>query len=179
MRRAPLFICIFTSIVSITAIVISGISFFVVSHNVKVSRNNLQDIAGKIILTNTDRIAVQDLSELFKQREIDINRLNNLSVNKNRPLNFIQHMEIIAHLTGSLLALRAEEVKSDPSVLLFHITADGNETGLRNLIKLIETLPYEISIDNFSFQRDPMLALGGTNKKSTAHLLLTMKVKAQ
>lgn len=176
MRFTPLYAFIVTSVVSAAAIGASGASFFIVSRNIQTSRDNLQEMAGEIMSMNADHSRILSLSELFKQRADDISRLNNLSVNKQRPLDFIERIESIAHITNSTLALGADEVKGDPTTLLFRVAADGNEIGLRNFIKLIEALPYQISIENVSFQRDMNTPVQG---KPNAHLILALKVKAQ
>ena len=176
MRLTPFIKFTLTSALSAFSIATLGFIFFAVARNVQESRNNLNTIVSNITSSEKDRDRIIHISDLLKDRAQDINRLTSLSVNRARPLQFIERIEEIGHVTNTILALSVDEAKGDANSLIFRATIDGTEASVRSALRLIEALPYQLAIENFSFQRDSGQQV---SLKPPAHLTIAMRIKTQ
>lgn len=154
-----------------------GFVFVYISNNMHEARAELSKTVTEISLMEKDQIHLAYMSDLLKDRNADVVRLMALAVNRDRPLQFIERIEKIGHITNTVLALNIDEAKSTPESLMFHAIIDGTDTSIRNMLRLIEAFPYQITIENLSFQRE--LNQDTASLKPDAHLKITMRVNAQ
>ena len=167
---------IISSILLISIVTLSFI-FIYISNNVRRAYANLGKTVTEISLIEKNQINLGRISDLLAERHTDVRRLTALLVNRDRPLQFIERIEKIGHLTNTILALNIDETKSTPESLMFRVVIDGSEISVRNMLRLIEALPYRITIENLSFQRE--LNQDTSSLKPSSHLNITMKVNAQ
>ena len=87
----------------------------------------------------------------------------------------------MAHLTNTKIALAVSETKGSADSLSFSATLEGSEKSVRTMLALIQILPYQITIDNISFQQDIPNAADSTQGStfSITRLILAMRVKTQ
>ena len=177
MRISPFVTFIITGSVLLVIIAILGFIFIYISNNVSSTRNELGRTVTEISLMEENQTRLTRMSDLLQERKSDITRLTNLSVNRDRPLQFIERIEQIGHLTNTILSLNIDEARGTSESLMFRASIDGSETGVRNMLRLIEALPYQITIENMAFQREPNL--DAASLKPNSHLNISMRVKAQ
>lgn len=159
------------------SLAVLGFAFIYISNNVRAARNELSKRVTEISLLEKNQTNLGRMSDLLQQRNTDIERLMTLAVNRDRPLQFIERTEQIGHITRTLLALSIDEARSTAESLVFRAIIDGNETSVRNMLRLIEALPYQITIENLSFQQEHGQDIASS--KPNAHLNITMRVNAQ
>lgn len=157
-------------------------AFILVSRNVQSYRDTLGMTATSISSSEQNFNRLAKIQDLIKNRRSDIKRLENITINRKQPLQFIETIEKISHLTNTRVALAADEIKGNTESLLFRAAIEGNDKNVRTVLALIQSLPYQIKIDNLAFQRDvPRTAnKGGQPTTDTiTRLTLAMKVKTQ
>ena len=160
-----------------------GFSFIFValSNNVRTYRGTLTATAARISSGEKKMSYSMAISNLIKKRATDIQRIQRISVDPKRPLQFIEIIEQIGRATNVKILLTVDEKKDDAQELLFHATLRGNEKDVRAMFALVEQLPYRIKIVNISFQRDSPAGLNKTQDtlSTMTQLTLTIRVATQ
>lgn len=181
MRMSPLKKIIIISLVSSAAI--AGLLFIliIISGNVQNYRDTLAATDAKIATGEKDFDRLAKISDLLKNRQADIGRLQAITIDRQRPLVFIEAIEQIAHVTNTKIALAVNETKASADSLSFGATLEGSEKNVRTMLALIQTLPYQITIDNISFQRDiPNTSGAGQGPLlPITRIILAIRVKTQ
>ncbi|MDP3769395.1 MAG: hypothetical protein Q8R40_00465 [bacterium] len=177
MRISPFTKFIVKSSLLLIAIALLGFTFMYLSNNVLKSRAELGNTVTQISSIEKNQARLVRTSDLLNKRSADIARLTALSVNRDRPLQFIERMEQIGRITNTVLSLNIDETKSTAESLMFRLVIDGTDTSVRKMLRLIEALPYQITIENLSFQKD--INQDPASLKPGSHLNIVMKVKAQ
>jgi len=156
-----------------------GFAFWFISSNVQDYQNNLEQTVTTISSIKTDFERISQITDLLKTRAVDVNRLQQLGVDRKRPLQFIKTIEKIGHLTNAKITLSVSDAKATADSLFFGAIIEGSPQDIRTILALILSLPYQISIESLSFQRGDtgLLSRGGT--PPATRLTLTMKVKTQ
>ncbi|MDP3769679.1 MAG: hypothetical protein Q8R40_01910 [bacterium] len=156
-----------------------GFGFWFISSNVRDYQNNLGQTVTKISSIEADFQRISKITDLLKTRSADIGRLQQLGVDRKRPLQFIETIEKIGRLTNTKIALSVTDAKSTSDSLFFGATIEGSEQDVRTMLALILSLPYQINMDSLAFQRADTSASRGSVSIPPARLVLTMKVKTQ
>jgi len=156
-----------------------GFGFWFISSNVQDYQTNLGQTVTKISSIETDFQRISKITDLLKTRSADIVRLQQLGVDRKRPLQFIETIEKIGHLTNTKIALSVTDAKSTSDSLFFGATIEGSQQDVRTMLALILSLPYQISMDSLSFQRADTGTSQGSKSILPTRLVLTMKVKTQ
>ena len=143
---------------------------------------SLDAIAEKIASREQDRVKANHVGTTLKKRASELARINGLFVSKTQPVNFIEDLEAIGRATGSDVKVAANEAGDSTDMLVFHLTASGSSSGLRRMVRLIELMPYEVVIDDVSYQTGG-IATGGNGLSVApgpllgATLAATLRVK--
>lgn len=160
----------------VTALLISfvwaGISagiFWYLSSGVREIGAELETIELQIVRLEKERASAVLSAELAKRRPADITRIRAFFVNRERPVAFIEALEGLARDTGVEILLNAEERASRPGFLAFRIGLKGAKEGLLTHLRLMELMPYKISVEDVVFRED----LAGSE------LILLFQVKTQ
>lgn len=122
---------------------------------------------------------MKKIYDLIKNKNQDIQRIERIAINHQRPLVFIETIEQISRTTGTKMTLTVNEIPDDAQALMFRTSFEGGETNIRRILALIQQLPYQIHIESISFQRDTPLNTASRQNTLplTTHLLLAMKIK--
>jgi len=177
----PLKKLIITSIVSLALITGLTLVFVIFSNNVRLYRNTLAITAAKISSGEKNFAHMVAISDLMKKHAQKIARIRYIAIDSSRPLPFIETIEQIGRSTNLKVILTVDEKKKDTPSLLFRATLEGSEGNIRAMIALIQQLPYQVKIEDISFQRDisPSLGSGQIIPSTPTRLFITMRVATQ
>ena len=103
------------------------------------------------------------LAGLFRDRQEDFNQLSQFFVDRQQPVDFIEKLENLGREIGVSPTLLADEGRSKKDSLFFQISAEGSESSLRHFLRALELLPYDLTIQEFSFERN-----SGANQSQTS-----------
>jgi hypothetical protein len=110
----------------------------------------------------------------------DLERIKKSFFEKDNPLDFIETLEKTAKISSVLSEITPVEGESDSS-RTFLISAAGNYPNLFKFLKLIEIMPYKVSIEKANFRKQlaggAPLKLGETARAGDLRLDLTIKVE--
>ena len=181
MRITPLKKIIITSLIALALIAGLLFAFVMLSNNVQAGRDMLAITAAKISSSEKRFVHLVTILDRIKNRTQDIQRIQHIAIDPYRPLPFIETMEQIGRSTNVKIALGVDEKKEDTPSLLFRATLEGNENNIRSMLALIQQLPYQITIEHISFQRDipPIFNSRQPIASTMTRLLLTMRVATQ
>lgn len=168
---------ILTLIVLCVVIAVLLFILIIASRSVRNYRDALGVTVTKISEDEKDFDRLNNISSILKNQQQYIQRLQDIAVNRQRPLKFIETIEQMGHLTHTKISLTVSEIKGSTDALLFNATFEGNRNDTRRMLALILTLPYHITIESMSFQHTTPNALN--TSQSTTRMTLTMRVKTQ
>lgn len=181
MGITPLKKFIITSIILLALIAGLSFAFVIISNNVRAYHDTLALTAAKISSGEKSFTHMITISDLMKNHAEDIGHIKHVAIDPRRPLPFIETIEKIGRTTNVKITLTVDEKKENTPSLLFHAILVGTENNVHTILALIQHLPYQIKIENFSFQRDVPLIFSSKQITSSTitHLILTMRVATQ
>ena len=181
MRNAAFKKLIAASIVSLAGSAGLLFIFITASDNVQNHRKALATTVTKLTSGEKDFDRLNRISDLLKNRQSDIKRLQGIAVERARPLAFIETIEQIGHLTKVKVSLGVDEIKGSGDSLFFGATLEGTEKSVRTMLALINALPYQIAIESITFQRDIPggVSNAGSFFQPVTRIVLAMRVKTQ
>ena len=166
---------IITSVITLAGISISLYAFIAASASLRDYRTTLTATITRIAVDEKDFNRLTKISDILKTRSSDIQRFQAIAVDRQRPLKFIETMEQIGHLTSTKVALSINQGGGDPAFLSFGATLEGTETNVHAMLGLIQALPYQISIENITFQRD----ISTNSPQPIVHIVLVLRIATQ
>lgn len=139
----------------------------------------LGDLEENLLTLEEERASARHLKRVLEEKEEDLAQIRAFFIDRKQPVEFIEYLEGVARATGNTIALDVTE--SGPGEpLLFRLTIEGKERDATRYVSLLGSMPYEIRIQDLSFQRlDPTVA-GSLSPRGArapeARLLLTLYV---
>lgn len=125
--------------------------FFYIASFVRDARAGLVEIRQEIASHEERRKAVKDTEILLSERASDIEKIRAAAIDKREPLMFIEYLEGIAARTGNRISFEALAGIND--TLQFRITIEGGEDKVLRLFRLLEVMPFAVSMREFNFYR--------------------------
>lgn len=122
----------------------------------------------KYIITQANKISKnrEELSNIQKQREelrlssyflkenhSAIQELLAFFVDPKQPIAFIKTLEKLALLTNTKISIPTASKNKQENILNFSIALEGEKNNVLQYLKLLELLPYDISINDISINR--------------------------
>lgn len=141
------------SFASLSAVLALTLIFGALAGRVLASRNKLAEIQASIHMREERRAGAKTLAATLGARQADIARIRSFFIDPVRPLGFIEALEELGRRTDTAVAIDVNEQKRDAAHLGFRITLEGTEESLITMARLIELLPYDVSMEEFMFQR--------------------------
>ena len=138
----------------------------------------LGELQSKIEAMREDRERARDLAVILERRKSDLDRIDKFFVNRERPVAFIEAIERLGAATGNKIAIDVAEARDDGQRLGFRLTLEGGENNLLRYVRLLETLPYKLEMEETFFQRN-MPDSSGVPKTAAVRLILSFKVRAR
>lgn len=168
----------FTLTLIISVVLVGALFWFYayMTSSVRQAGSNLAEIEAEITSLEEERKQARIVERILEKRGEDIARVNAFLVSRERPIQFIEELEGLAKATGNLMALAVDSPAGGGGDLLFRITLDGTEAGVSKYLKLFELLPYDIRIEDFSFQK---ITEGDKPAGTDTRLTLQIGVKAR
>lgn len=167
---------------AVLLIVLMGWGFWSLMTSAAGSRQNLNDLESQTISIDTSREAARIASAIIRNRQNDIQRVNNFFVDKNKPINFVEDLESSAKRLGNDFIIDLDEGRSKGGLVYFRLTVSGTEKSTRQYLKLLELMPYKISIEEMEYQdlgkggvRPPHSILSNIDNLFTLTLLINVK----
>lgn len=178
----------YISTVSVILIFAIGAAFGFWRTKEKVSNfeRDIVDIESKIIFHEEERERSDRTARLFDDQTEASARINNFFIDRANPIPFIESLETIARETGTAMALNVNETITKEDELLFSVTIEGADKNVRKMLQLIELIPYDVGIEEFSFQKitttERSFIQQSSSQKTlqnspTARLRLSLRVK--
>ncbi len=167
-RRAS-YITIAVSFLLVTGL--GGATFFLYQH-LQTVKTEIQSIQERIAILETEKSAIRDFQIIQMERKTDIDHIKAFFIEKDRPLLFIETVEMLGRKTNTKLSLDAEVPKQNEPHFTFRVTAEGTYRDVVRLLTLIERLPYEVAIRSYG-----ITVLTADREK--ARLTIALQVKTQ
>lgn len=142
------------------------------SYAVSAGRSSLEFSGKRLVIAEENQKALEDYAE-------DVERMKKTIFYKERPLEFIETLENIARLSGSIIEITPIEGKD--SLNIFLVSAEGDFPSLFKFLKLIEVMKYQVVIEEANFEKSSsVVSVTGQAAKSAAvsgqmRLNLTLK----
>lgn len=135
---------------------------------IEASRAALEESQNRVALLEDQRFQARILMELLKKRAHDLERVRTLFiVDHERPIAFIEAMEALAERTGASIKLTIDSNNRDAKILGLHAVITGSEANVQTMLRAVELVPYQISIDELAFQGNHG-AVGGAGHAARA-----------
>lgn len=146
---------IFTSIVSFVVVGILAVTFWRVFSDVRDAAGDLSLIESRIADLENDHRTALAVSEVLKEKSSDLERIGRFLIDRERPVGFIEDLERLAEFTGNKVAIDvvSSEKGRSPDILNFRLTIEGEEKDVFRYLRLLELAPYEISVEDFAYQK--------------------------
>lgn len=93
-----------------------------------------------------------DLKTLLREHRGDFDRMRALSVSRANPVAFLKKFEAIAAMARTAITIDLDNREVAGNALSFRFTVEGAEENVLAVFRLIETAPYELTIDDLSIQ---------------------------
>lgn len=142
-----------TVIVTPLLVGVFGWLYIAMASAVRRADSGLAQVEASIAGLERERRQARIFERTIEGREKDLARIENFFVDHERPLEFIEQLESLAKVTGSLIALNIESPTAGGRDLNFRITLDGFEPNVARYLKLFELLPYEIKVQELTLQK--------------------------
>lgn len=170
-----------TSSAALAAVGVSLVIFFMLSRYVSTSAARFEEIEFRISTLEEERKFADLAKNFLVERAGDLERVRRFSPNRERPVELIEAFEALARKTGNSSVLDFDEEKSKTAGLVFRVTVDGTEKNIRRYLKLLELMPYQISVEDLTFQQLASTGESALKKASgvpvTHRLILALNVK--
>jgi len=153
--------------------------FWRMSHRVARADIVLAEIQGKIDGLFEERRQSRTLEAILVKYRDDIRRIEEVFVDRARPVAFIEAIEELASKTGNAIAIEVNEPGSEKRALSFRITLEGERDNLLTYIRLLENLPYKIETTEMFFQKDVADFASVPKPRPPARLLLSFLVRTK
>lgn len=138
----------------ICLLVISALIFglFYMSSNIFSADGEFAAVDAKINELYQERKRAETVNMLLTEHKDDIIRLHHFFLDRQHPIDFIQQLENVARATKNTLTLGVNEGTADTSSLSFRITVDGTQSSIRTFIRILDALPYSVTLGSITFQ---------------------------
>ncbi len=153
MRFAVLNKFVVTVVLALVAVSTSFVIFWWLLLYVRNSAMRLGDVESKIAVSEEERKVARAAETFLKEQERDLERIRLFSPNKERPVEFIESIESLGKDTGNSIVLDFDEGRSKGANLVFRITVEGTAQSVRQYLRIMELMPYEIHVEDLAFQR--------------------------
>lgn len=120
---------------------------------VKTSNITLRGMEEKITELEVKRKMASEIQTLLQDRAKDLARISSFSVDKERPVVFIEALEEAAKKSGNRVTIGFSEGKSKNKDIFFQLVVEGSESSVLKYLKLLEFLPYKIKVEEVALQR--------------------------
>lgn len=147
--RTVFFITVTVSCIALGA---SAYAFTRLANRVLNYRTTLEILDAQISALEEKRMHARRIDTLLKGRAADLARVKASFVER-RPIALIEEIERIADHTKNNLVLEIIEDGSVPRDVELRLSIEGSEQSVRAMLQLIELLPYQVSIDDLTFER--------------------------
>ncbi|MBI2637498.1 MAG: hypothetical protein HYW88_01230 [Candidatus Sungbacteria bacterium] len=131
---------------------------------------SLEEMKVKIATLEARQSRLKNIEESFQGSKDDIERIEGLLVDRSDPLKFFESLYSIASSSNVLITLQFSSVGIPPEKLKddkpqfgvsMRIAADGQTKNILAFLGLLETLPYELTVDDIS-----LLSAGGATLRA-------------
>lgn len=174
---------ILTSGISFAVTVALAWGFLYLAYGVISARSSVGTVMERIAKVETDIAQANTFKDILEDRSDDIEHIEKLFVDRERPVELIERLENIATSTRVVLLIDLGAQSSDEEFLDLRLTLEGSNQGLLKYLSLLELLPYEIKIGEIAFQQSgseqPGIAKSGLAGARNSRLLLSIGVRAQ
>lgn len=173
MNLPPLYKCVLAIMLSV--MLVGGLAYLFVwiSKDVERARFALKEKESIIAAIESDHKRSLATEDLLEAHAGDIARMKGFIVNRRAPVRFIERLEDLARMTKNSISLLAEEGRNNEDTLFFRITFDGTETSVRNILRIIDAMPYDIAIESVSYENG-----SSTDADRGAKLIVSLKATA-
>jgi len=142
----------------------------------------LEEASQKVISLERERRDARRTGSLLLTREKELEPLIQFFVDRERPVAFLEHLEEVARRTRNTLAVDVGQEQQDESALALRLTIEGNRKSLLQYLKLLELMPYQITVEDIAFQDISGGASARSGKQTaapSAQLLISIRVKTK
>lgn len=155
-------------------VIASGGLFFWLNLRVQGSAAERERIETEIASLEEDRRRARQAELVFEEKKAELERLKNVFISPEKPVEFIEGLEKIARGTGNSISLDLVSEKLVGGAFSFRISVEGTEESTAKYLSLLELMPYEIAIEEFTLQRT-RAAPGGREKEARLSVVINVK----
>ena len=139
--------------ISLVVLIFWGWVLIRLLRQVKNAGITLRELEGKIVELEAKRKEAGDIQTLLQDRAEDLAKINSFSVNKERPVIFIEDLEDAARKTQNRVIIDFDEGRSRDKNIFFRLTIEGSKDSVLKYLKLLEFMPYQIKVEEMAWQK--------------------------
>ena len=144
----------------------------------------LTNIQERTEALSEERESAKRICNLFAERHEDVARINNFFVDEKSPITFIEALEELGRTTRNLVTIDLDQAFSKDGLLGFRLNVEGSEESLLRYLSAVELMPYEITVEEWSFRRGAGSAESSAGSLSSQNaalhrLTVTLRVRAR
>lgn len=93
------------------------------------------------------------LKTLLREHSADFDRIRALGISRTNPVAFFKKFETLGAVTRTAIAIDLDNRETAGDMMAFRFTIEGAEENVADVLKLMESAPYQLIIDDLSIQR--------------------------
>lgn len=137
---------LFVVLVNLCALLLWGGAFFYLGN----LKDRLAMRTAELSQVRANTLAAASLEKLLSETEGDRAKLREFFVTEETTAVFLEKLESLAQATGvefDPISLQKEE-----KTLVLHFQSTGSFSAIYSFLKMVETLPYKLSLENFEIR---------------------------
>lgn len=171
---------ILTAAIAAVGVLAAGSAFGWLALHTGIILKNLEEVETKLAAMEYGRKNAYAIRNVLKEKRVITSRIRALFINRDRPIAFLDEITRLGKITGNNVVLDYSEQESDQESLAFRLTVEGAAENTLKYVKLLELMPFALSIESINWQAfSPADAAGNTRdgKLPDTRTLLTIRVK--
>lgn len=178
MRFTPLQKFVFTVSLAIVGVGLLAWFFWWTVRTVDSVRLEIAEINSRIASREEQRKSVLAFARLVEGRPHDFERIVGHLIDPSNPVTFIEALEGLAKKTQNKIKLDVGSATISEGELIFNVAVEGTKQNVFKYLKLVELLPYELTIEGFDFNASgTRTQSAGTGAPSRTELQTILRVK--
>lgn len=168
------------AVFSISSILLIAFLIYPFFKEIKANSEELLLEKKKIILLQKEKGNLQKLGEIYKTHQSDLNKIENLFIDPELPVEFINFLEKNASASQVRLkisALTKRTEKQDPWPSLFsQLSVAGPFPGFVKFLEKLENGPYLIETLDLNVKKLPLQEIGAKGLPAESEAILSIKI---
>ncbi|MBI2056463.1 MAG: hypothetical protein HYT37_03715 [Candidatus Sungbacteria bacterium] len=154
----------------------AGILFSWLTLHITSITADLEAIESKLAILEYERNNIRQIEDSLEEKKPLVTRFHTILVDHNRPIAFLESLTELGKTTGNKITLDYSEQESNQESLVFRLTIEGSASSTAKYLKLLELMPYAITVEHINWQS---LAQNSGEQTADTRMLITIRVRSK